>query len=142
MRTSRIPTLGRSSRRGMTLIEIMIVLAILATLMTVLALGIVGRLDDANVETTRLTMSNIKGELEIYRARHKGKFPATSEGLAAAYKGKEIPKDAWGNDFQYFSPGSHGDNDYELISLGKDGAEGGDGYDADIKSWEEPEEGN
>ena len=132
----------RNSRRGMTLIEIMIVLAILATLMTVLAVGIVGRLDEANVETTKLTMNNIKGELEIYKARHKGKFPATSEGLAAAYKSKEVPKDAWGNEFQYFSPGTHGDNDYELISLGKDGTEGGEDYDADIKSWEDSDGGN
>ena len=125
-----------ASQRGMTLVEIMVVIAILGTLMAVVAFGVTARLDDANVETTKIQIRNIEQGLSLYAAKHKGKFPSTSDGLEAAAKyigeGK-VPQDAWGNEFMYFSPGTNGDNDYEIISLGKDGAEGGDEAAADIK---------
>ena len=80
----------------------------------------------------------------MYAAKHKGKFPTTSEGLSSASKyfaeGK-VPTDAWGNEFLYFSPGTRGSNQYEIISLGKDGNEGGSEASADINSWESGDEG-
>ena len=128
-----------ASQRGMTLVEIMVVIAILGTLMAVVAFGVTARIDDANVATTEIQMRNIENGLKLYAAKHKGKYPSTSDGLEAAGKyigdGK-VPQDAWGNDFLYYSPGTHGDNDYEIVSLGKDGSEGGDDMDADINSWE------
>lgn len=128
-----------ASQRGMTLVEIMVVIAILGTLMAVVAFGVTARIDDANVATTEIQMRNIENGLKLYAAKHKGKYPSTSDGLEAAAKyigeGK-VPVDAWGNDFLYYSPGTHGDNDYEIVSMGKDGAEGGDDVDADINSWE------
>ena len=130
---------ARRDREGMTLVEIMVVIAILGTLMTVLAVNLAGRMDDANVDTTILQIKQIETNLQLYAAKKRGKYPSTSDGLDAAAKyfpdGK-VPKDAWGNDFLYYAPGTNGDNDYEIVSLGKDGAEGGEGPDADINSWE------
>ncbi len=128
-----------ANQRGMTLVEIMVVIAILGTLMAVVAFGVTARMDDANVGTTQIQMRNIENGLKLYAAKHKGKYPTTSDGLEAAakYIGEgTIPQDAWGNEFLYYSPGSHGDNDYEIISLGKDGSEGGEDAEADINSWE------
>lgn len=137
-------SLVRRARRGLTLVEIMVVIAILGILMTVLGGTLIGRVDDANVEATKIQIRNVEKGLQLYAVKHKGKFPSTSEGLAAAAKyfpDSKVPNDAWDNAFQYFSPGTHGENDYEIISLGKDGAEGGEDADGDIKSWDMNGEG-
>jgi len=124
----------------MTLVEIMVVITIIIGLMSVLAVQVLGALEQANQDTTKIKIRQVEQALQMYAIKHKGKFPSTSEGLAAADKYMpnpgEVPKDEWDNEFQYFSPGSHGDNAYEIISLGKDGKEGGDSYDSDIHSWE------
>lgn len=130
--------LVRRARQGLTLVEIMVVIAILGILMTVLGGTLIGRIDDANVEATKIQMKNVEKGLQLYAVKHKGKYPSTSEGLEAAAKyfpDSKVPNDAWDNGFQYFSPGTHGENAYEIISLGKDGAEGGEDADADIHSW-------
>ncbi len=127
------------ARAGLTLVEIMVVIAILGTLMAIVGVNIVNQMQEANVETTKLQIKQIEQNLAMYAAKHKGKFPSTSDGLEAAAKyfpDSRVPTDSWGNPFQYYSPGTNGDHDYEIISLGKDGQEGGEDYDADIKSWE------
>jgi general secretion pathway protein G len=132
-----------SSQRGMSLVEIMVVIAIIGVLMTVVAVNVLGALDRANADATKIQIKKIDEVLTMYAAKHKGKFPGTSEGLAAAKKyfpNSEVPTDAWGNSFQYYSPGTHGDNQYELVSLGKDGREGGEDANSDIKSWALDEE--
>jgi general secretion pathway protein G len=142
MRLSRLSrssvALAARSRKGMSLVEIMVVIAIIGVLMTVVAVNVVGFLDDANVSATKIQIKKMQEALTVYASKHRGKFPSTSEGLAAAKKyfpDNEVPVDAWGNTFLYFSPGTHGGNDYEIISLGKDGKEGGDDANADIQSW-------
>ena len=130
---------GNRGRLGLTLVEIMVVIAILGVLMTVVAVNVVSSLQDGYVDTTKLQIKKVEGSLQMYAAKHRGKYPTTSEGLQAAskhFEGNRIPTDSWGNEFQYFSPGTHGDHPYEIISLGRDGADGGEDYDADIKSWE------
>lgn len=141
--SSKIPAiaraLGRRSRRGMTLVEIMVVIAIIGILMAVIGGQVIGYLEDANVEATKIQIQQVESGLTVYAAKNRGKYPTTSEGMQAAakyFKGEEVPLDAWGNEFQYFAPGTNGDHDYEIISLGKDGQEGGEGTNADIKSWE------
>lgn len=127
------------SRTGLTLVEIMVVIAILGTLMTIVAVNVVDQMNQANVDATKLQIKQLETYLQMYATKHHGKYPTTSQGLEAASKympNNKVPTDAWQNEFQYFSPGTHGDHEYEIISLGKDGQEGGDGYDADIYSWE------
>ena len=116
----------------------MVVIAILGLLMTVVAVNVMGSLNEGYVETTKLQMTKIEQGLQMYAVKHRTKYPSTSEGLEAAAKyfpDNQVPLDAWGNEFLYFSPGTNGDHDYEIISLGRDGKEGGDSYDQDIKSW-------
>ena len=140
----RLSHLRRKRRReGLTLVEIMVVIAILGVLMAVLGGSLLGALDDANVDATKLTMGKIDQALQIYAAKHKGKFPSTSDGLEAAAKympDAKVPTDAWGNEFQYFSPASSSDAPYEIVSLGKDGQEGGTDSDADISSAKSDDE--
>ena len=142
--TSSLVRQAHAARRlrrdaGLTLIEIMVVIAILGLLMTVVAVNVAGSLQEGYVDTTKLQMEKIKGNLQMYAVKNKGKYPSTSEGLNAAAKyfpDNKVPSDAWGNEFQYYSPGTNSDEPFELISLGRDGSEGGEDYDADIKSWE------
>ena len=135
---------------GMTLVEIMVVIAILGILMTIVGVAAVNRLEEAKVDTTIVQIGNIEGALTQYRVNY-GKYPTTAEGLDAlvhppadkrgrsreSYLDSEtVPVDAWDNHFLYYSPGMNGDHKYEIVSLGADGAEGGEKKDADIKSWE------
>lgn len=139
MKTATKSSIFLGSRKGLTLVEIMVVIAILGTLMTIIGFQVVGKLDEANCEATVIAMRNADQGLQAYAAKKQGKFPGTSDGLEAAAKyfgSGEVPKDAWGGNFQYFSPGTTSGKDYELISLAKDGAEGGEDANADIKSWE------
>ncbi len=126
-----------NNRKGMSLVEIMVVIAIIGVLMTVIAVNVTGFLDDANVSSTKIQINNIEKALVAYSAKHKGKYPGTAEGLDAAKKyfpNSTTPSDAWGAPFRYYSPS--GKNAYEIISLGKDGKEGGEDADADIYSWD------
>ncbi len=129
----------RSARRGLTLIEIMVVIALLGVLGTVIAVNLTDALDDNSADAAKLQMKQIGSGLQMYALKNKGKYPGTSDGLDAAKKyfaGNKVPSDPWGNEYKYFSPGTHSDARYELVSLGSDGKEGGEGHAADIKSWE------
>jgi general secretion pathway protein G len=120
----------------MSLVEIMVVIAIIGVLMTVVAVNVVGYLDEANVDATKIQMKNMEQALTTFAAKHRGKFPTTGEGLDAAKKffpNNTVPTDAWGNAFQYTSPGRNG-SPYEILSLGKDGKDGGEEANADISS--------
>ena len=136
--------------RGFTLIEIMVVIAILALLAALVAPKIIGRSDDAKVTDTKVQIRNLETALKLYKL-DSGAFPSTEQGLAALVErpavgqiprnyraegyleSRKVPKDPWGNDFAYLSPGEHGD--YDLYSLGADGLKGGEGKNADIESW-------
>jgi general secretion pathway protein G len=136
----------RNSRRGMTLIEIMVVITIIVTLMGILGYNVLARLDEAKVETSKITMNQIEQALQMYALKHNGHYPTTSDGLQSASRympdpGK-LPKDGWDSDFAYFCPGTHGSHDFELVSWGKDGKEGGDGVNADIYSWDDNKDAN
>lgn len=127
--------------KGMTLIEIMIVLAIIGSLMAVLLPGITSRLDKSRVSETKIAMGQITNQLNMYYT-DCGKFPTSLEGLSKADADcsnwgpepymKTLPKDGWKQDFVYEIDG----NNYILKSLGSDKREGGDGYAKDITSEE------
>ena len=142
MRTSnptRVSTLTNQS--GMTLIEIMIVLAIIGTLMAVLIPQVTSRLDKSRVGQTKIAMGQIANALNLYYT-DCGKFPKSIDGLKTSDADcpnwgpepylKNIPKDAWNRDFVY----SLDNNNYVLKSLGKDCKEGGDGYSKDLTNEE------
>lgn len=136
---------------GFTLIEIMVVIVILALLAALVGPKLIGRTDDAKITDARVQIKNIETALKLYKLDN-GSYPSTEQGLASlvtkptvgvipkSYKeggyleSKKIPKDPWGGDYLYISPGEHGD--YDLFSYGADGVKGGDGKSADITSWD------
>jgi general secretion pathway protein G len=122
------------SRRGMSLVEVMVVIAIILTLMGVLAFGVMSVFQSSKVDTTILTMGRVNERVEIHYLR-KRKVPSSSEGLSAVYGADNPPKDSWGADLVYVSPGPDG-HQFDIISYGADGTEGGSDNDADIK-WSE-----
>ena len=132
-------TLARMrDRRGMSLVEIMVVIAIIGILGSVIAVNVFGFLEDANRSAAKIQMQNMQKGLIAYAAKHKGKYPTSGEGLDAAkkyFEGNAVPRDPWDNNYVYTSPGTRGNNPYEIVSYGKDGKEGGEGDDADITSW-------
>jgi len=140
-----------SNKRGFTLIEIMVVIVILALLAALVGPKILGRTDDAKIQTTKTQIRSLESALKLYKLDN-GVYPTTEQGLNSLvakptvgtipknYKeggyieSKQVPKDGWGNDYIYVSPGEHGD--YDLSSYGADGVKGGEGKNADITSWD------
>jgi general secretion pathway protein G len=136
---------------GFTLIEIMVVIVILSLLAILVGPKIIGRTDDAKIADAKVQIRNLESALKLYKL-DSGVFPATEQGLQALItkpttgviprnyreggylETKTEPKDPWGNDYVYISPGEHGD--YDLSSLGADGVKGGEGNSADIESWD------
>lgn len=141
------------NQAGMTLIEIMVVVAIIGSIAALVTVNVLDYLDESKVETTKIQISNVESALEQYKRRH-GSYPSTEQGLDALVNKptvgkvpdnypsdgylKAVPQDGWGNDFVYYSPGVSG-HKIEIISYGADGEEGGDEMDADLTNYETPE---
>jgi general secretion pathway protein G len=130
----------------------MVVVTILSFLAMIALPRLFGRVDEAKITTTRVQISNLETALRLFYLDN-GVYPTTEQGLKAlvekpgdAKNWREggylekgvIPKDPWGNEYNYRAPGDAG-REYEIFSLGRDGKEGGSGIDADIKSWETPQ---
>jgi general secretion pathway protein G len=142
----------RLSNRGFTLIELMVVIVILGILATFLIPKIMSRPDEARIIKAKNDMKAIESALKLYKLDN-GFYPTTEQGLEALIKKPETepvpqnwksggyldsnsaPVDPWGHPYIYRSPGEDG-RDYEIISYGADGKEGGEGINADIKSYE------
>jgi general secretion pathway protein G len=138
--------------RGMTLIEIMVVITILGLIATVVTVNVMDRLDEAKVATAKTQIKSFEEALDQFR-RDNGFYPSTEQGLQALVekpsigripkryprngyiKGGKIPQDPWDSDYIYTSPGASG-HDYEITSLGSDRQEGGEGIDADVHSYD------
>jgi general secretion pathway protein G len=136
---------------GFTLIELMVVIVILGILAGLIIPRIMGRPEEARQMKAQVQIESIETALRLYKLDN-GSYPSTEQGLQALVeaptvgelprawreggyleKGK-IPKDPWGNDYVYLSPGVHGD--YDLSSYGAEGQPGGEGKDKDINSWD------
>jgi len=142
---------GRSPRAGFTLIEMMVVIAIIGTLAMLVGPSVFRNVGDANIVAARTQIETLSVALESYRL-DIGAYPTTEEGLevlrtrpnaagAAAsrwrgpYLRRVIPLDPWGRPYIYVSPGVHNPESYDLYSLGRDGEPGGEGEDGDVTSW-------
>jgi general secretion pathway protein G len=133
---------------GFTLIELLVVLLILGMIAGIAGPQIMSYLGDSKAKAAKLQISEFEGTLDLYKL-DVGHYPDTQEGLKALVeapptagdrwhgpylKKKAVPKDPWGYDYQYTSPGKHGNLD--IVSFGADGKEGGEGENKDVVSWE------
>jgi len=139
----------RNSRQlGFTLIEIMVVVIIIGILAAIVAPNVIGRVDDAQITKAHAEISNISSALKFYRLDNFA-YPTSEQGLEALVNKPNdpnvknwkpggyldrLPRDPWGNPYQYLNPGNHGEVD--IYTLGRDGRPGGEGLDADIGNWE------
>lgn len=124
----------RDRRRGITLIEMLVVITIIALFSAVAYQRFQPVLDDGRVTAAKTQIESLKAALQVYNIKN-GNFPSQEEGLAAVrpYLDKDIPLDPWNNPYVYRFPGENGEP--ELLSYGADGAPGGEGVNADILSW-------
>jgi general secretion pathway protein G len=134
----------RNPARGFTLIELLVVLAILTLLAGLVGPRVLGQLGGAKSKTASVQIADIEKSLELYKL-DVGRFPSTEEGLQALsakpanangwngpYMKGGVPNDPWGKPYKYTSPAPGGG--IEILSLGADGAPGGDGENADLKN--------
>ncbi len=137
--------------RGFTLIELMVVIVILGILAGLIVPRIMGRPEEAKQLKAKMQIESIETALKLYKLDN-GMYPSTEQGLQALVampetgsipkkwrkegyleKGK-VPKDPWGNEFVYLSPGMH--HEFDLVSYGADGVAGGEDQNKDISNWD------
>jgi len=136
-------------QRGFTLIEIMVVVVIMGVLAAMVVPKLLNRAGDSKVSAAKVDIATLMQALKLYKLDNQ-RYPTTEQGLQAliekptggpAANGwksggyvEKMPKDPWGNPYQYLYPGIKGEVD--VFSYGADGQPGGTGNDADIGSWE------
>lgn len=147
-RQSVAATRAGNRTRGFTLIEVMVVIVILGVLAALVVPRVMSRPDEARVVAARQDIASIMQALKLYRLDNR-RYPSAEQGLGALVQRPEIaplpdnwksylerlPKDPWGQPYQYLNPGINGDVD--VMSFGADGQRGGEGFDADIGSWQQ-----
>lgn len=140
----RIP----SNQKGITLIEMMVVIVILGILATIIFTRVGDRPEQARRTKAQVEIRQLQTSLELFKLDN-GFYPTTEQGLNALVSqpttGKipkhypesgyldKLPTDPWGNDYVYIAPGMHGD--YDLEAYGPDGEDGGEGKNEDVESW-------
>ena len=142
-------TFNRRRQGGFTLIEIMVVVVILGILAALVVPQVMNRPDQAKVTVAKGDIKAIGAALDMYKLDNYS-YPSTQQGLGALVEKpggnpqpknwnrdgylKRVPKDPWGNEYQYLSPGTQGQ--YDLYSYGADGKQGGSDLNADIGNWD------
>ena len=132
----------------MTLIEILVVLVLIGIVMGIVGGNFLGKGEKAKADAAKIEINQIGQALDLFKLE-VGRYPTTSEGLQALitapagvtnwngpyWKNGTLPTDPWKNEYKYAAPGQHGA--YDIVSMGPDGKEGGDGADRDITSWDQ-----
>ena len=144
LRPPRCPASARLSH-GFTLLELLVVMVIIGLLAGYVGPKLFAQIGKSEVKVTRAQIDALQKSLDQYRI-DTGRYPSSQQGLAALvtrpgdeqrwqgpYLAKAVPSDPWGRPYGYRAPGEHGD--YDLYSLGRDGAPGGEGDNIDITSW-------
>ncbi|AEI65946.1 type II secretion system major pseudopilin GspG [Corallococcus macrosporus] len=132
MRQSQKQQRKQRRNRGMTLIEIMVVITILGLIAAAVGVAVIPQLEAARRDRAALDIKNIQGAMKLYYTK-KGKYPDTASGLQALVEAQaleQMPTDPWNNEYVYINEGGKP----VIISYGADGASGGEGNDADISS--------
>lgn len=145
------PARCRTPRRvAFTLIEILVVIAVIAILASLVAPNVFQHVGTARSTTARSQLEMLATALDAYRL-DTGRYPTTEQGLAAlttapavdappAWRGpylrRAVPLDPWGNPYVYTAPGANNPAGFDLLSLGADGRPGGEGDNADILGWQ------
>ena len=139
---------SKIKNNGFSLIEILVVLLIIGLLTTLVAVNVLPSQDRARVEKAKADIAIMGNALEMYRLE-RFNYPNNETGLRALLRSdeenfqnslntrgyiKSLPKDPWGNEYQYVIPGDKGE--YDLFSMGADGNIGGEGLNADIGNWD------
>ncbi len=134
-----------SSARGFTLLELLVVMVIIGLLAGYVGPKLFAQIGKSEIKVAKAQIDALQKALDQYRL-DAGRYPTTQQGLTAlvtkpadevrwqgAYLAKAVPLDPWGRAYNYRSPGQHGE--YDLFTLGRDGAPGGEGDNADVTSW-------
>jgi general secretion pathway protein G len=137
-------------QRGFTLVEIMVVVVIIGILGALVVPKLLGRTGESRVTAAKVDISTLNQALKLYKLDNQ-RYPTTEQGLQALVQKPDsgpaangwkaggyldkLPKDPWGNPYQYLSPGVH--TEVDIFSLGGDGQPGGAGEDKDIGSWDQ-----
>jgi general secretion pathway protein G len=138
----------RRNQAGVTLIEMLVVVTIIGLFVALVGPALFRNADKAKVTAARAQIDNFMTALGTYKL-DTGQFPTTEQGLIALrvrpadmaqwngpYMPKDIPKDPWGHEYLYRFPGEHGSDEPDILCLGADGQPGGEGFNADIVSWQ------
>ncbi|MEO8662554.1 MAG: type II secretion system major pseudopilin GspG [Bryobacteraceae bacterium] len=136
----------RPAEAGITLIEMLVVVTIIALFAALVGPNLMRQGDKARVTAAKAQVSQLMTALGTYKLE-TGAYPSTAQGLQALrvapegvqqwqgpYLPKEVPNDPWGHPYIYKYPGDHGD-DPDIVSLGADGQPGGEGFNEDVMSW-------
>ena len=146
MRTNIQPAPKKS--RGFTLVEIMVVVVIIGILAAAIIPQFIGTTQDAKVSAAKAQVAELESATERFYV-HMDRYPTMDEGLkvlveapasddAKKWRGpyiKQLRNDPWGNPYQYLVPGTHNAASFDIWSRGADGADGGEGYNADLGNW-------
>ncbi|ANB01649.1 type II secretion system major pseudopilin GspG [Ectothiorhodospira sp. BSL-9] len=141
-------TFRRHAQQGFTLIEVMVVVVILGILAAIVVPRVMDRPDDARITKAQNDIRALESALNLYRLDNFN-YPSTDQGLQALVERPSgqpearnwrqggyidrLPRDPWGNEYQYLHPGSRGD--FDLYTFGADGRPGGEGMNAEIGNW-------
>jgi general secretion pathway protein G len=134
---------GRAVARGMTLIEILVVLVILGLIATAVAVNVVGRAAQARADRAKTDVQRIASDgIEAFKVM-RGRYPSTEEGLKLLIDEKFLKpnaeggklQDPWGRDYVYLQPGQAHPDAFDVKSYGADGQPGGDGDNADVVNY-------